>query len=101
MFLPLYEKLREDRLVPNNLDAVLSTLPSKRILYSRSQLLYSFSDTFIVKFSLSISTLMVITEQGMESLRVERLFGDYRVSMAGNSRCLNPYTGADKNHHLN
>jgi hypothetical protein len=95
-YFPLYEKLREDRLVPDNLDAVLSTLPSKRILYSRSQVLYSFNDTFIVKFNGNDSTLMVITEQGMESLRFERPFSDGRVSMGNNSPHTNPYTGADK-----
>ena len=32
-YLSLYEKLREDRLVPDDLDAVLSTLPNKKLHY--------------------------------------------------------------------
>ena len=49
----LYEKLREERLVPDDLDTVFSTLPSNRPIYSRS--LYTLNDTFIIDFEASIS----------------------------------------------
>jgi hypothetical protein len=97
-FFPLYEKLREDRLVPDDLDAVLSTLPSKFISHHRSQVLYTLNDTFIVKFSGCRSTLSVITEQGVESLTFDRVFSESRVSTVG--KHIKPYTGAYKNYHL-
>jgi hypothetical protein len=96
-YFPLYEKLREDRLVPDNLDAVFSTLPFQKIIYSRGQVCYTLNDTFIVRFSGRSLTLTVITEQGVESLCFERPFADSRDSIVDN---INPYTGAYKNHHL-
>jgi hypothetical protein len=93
---PLYEKLREDRLVPDDLDAVLSTFTSKfPRYYNQSQLLYTLNDTFIVDFSLSYHSFFVITEQGMEMLRFSKPFFERHGGVQ-----INPYTGAFPNHHL-
>jgi hypothetical protein len=96
-FLPLYEKLREDRLVPDDLDAVLSTLPSKSI-HHRSNVLYTLNDTFIVKFGGRGSTLHFITEQGVESLFFDRPFSEGRRIYTSGPKFVYPYTGAYKNH---
>ena len=48
---PLYAKLRQDWLVSGDLDSILSTLPGKRFLYSRGQILYTSNDGFIIDFS--------------------------------------------------
>jgi hypothetical protein len=97
-FFPLYEKLREDQLVSDDLDAVLSALPSKDISHRRGHVLYTFNDTFIVKFNGRSSTLHVITEQGVESSSFNRLFSEgRRVDEIG---YVTPYTGAYKNHNL-
>ena len=85
VYLPLYEKLREELLVPDNLDAVLSTFPKRFINYRRSQLLYTLNDTFIITFSQSQS-FMVITEQGMQTLRLDGLFSEKQERIT-------PYTG--------
>jgi hypothetical protein len=92
---PLYEKLREDQFIPDDLDRVLATLPKKMIKYHRSQPLYSLNDTFIVNFGNNSHTFLVITEQGVETQRFNYLFFDGREMY----RCT-PYTGADPNHHL-
>jgi hypothetical protein len=55
---PLYEKLREDRLVPDDFDTILSTLTSGFPRYNRSQLLYTLNDTFIVGFRVTFNTPM-------------------------------------------
>ena len=88
-YLPLYEKLREDQLVPDDLDTVLSTLLSQRPKYRRTQLLYTLNDPFIIDFSRVESTFFAITEQGMERLRFRNPFSDFR-----NSPDVTPYTGA-------
>ena len=90
--LPLYEKLREERLVPDDLDTVISTLALKRLSYRRSNVLYTLNDTFIIDFSLYNSSLFVITEQGAEKLILSHTFSDHRV-MRGYA----PYTGAYTN----
>ena len=95
----LYQKLREDQLVPDDLDAVLSTFLSKMINYRQTQLLYTLDDTFIVRFSNSLF-LTVITEQRMKRLSFERLFVDSRVSMVDKSGHIKPYKGAYENHNL-
>jgi hypothetical protein len=92
-FLPLYEKLREERFVPDDLDRVLLTFPTARL--SRSQILYTLNDTFIVDFSTLESYVFVITEQGVQSLSFTYMFYDNR----GKYKCT-PYTGAYTNHHL-
>ena len=97
----LYEKLREERLVPDDLDTVLSTFPSQRFTYSRSQLLYTLKDTFILDFSTESVQFHVVTEQGVEILAISFLFSDCRLISGRKGRCdRRPYTGAYTNHHL-
>jgi hypothetical protein len=94
-FLPLYEKLREERFVPDDLDRVLLTLSPARRSYGRSQSLYTFNDTFIVDFNMVNSTLFVITERGVESLSNNNLFVDRRGMVMRT-----PYTGTYTNYRL-
>ena len=93
--LPLYEKLREERFVSDDLDAVLSTLPSKALYHSQTQLLYTLYDTFILDFTISTRWYFVITGQGVEKLSLAHIFYDDRVL-----HMTTPYTGAYTNHHL-
>ena len=86
---PLYEKLREEQLVPDDLDAVLSTFPSQRPKYRRISFLYSLNDTFIVDFSRPILIFFVVTEKGVDWLRLHGVFSDFR-----DKRDVRPYTGA-------
>jgi hypothetical protein len=86
LYLPLYEKLREDLLVPDDLDVALSTFPRRFPRYRISQLLYTLNDTFIINFSATKHDVTFITEQGMETLRLRALF------MERAARHL-PYTG--------
>ena len=88
-YTPLYEKLREERLVSDELDAILSAFPSKsKLAYSRSQLLYTLNDTIIIDFSNAGQRFFVITEQGVERLACRGHFFDNRDSRRGT-----PYTG--------
>ena len=89
-FPPLYEKLREDELIPDDLDKALAAFPPKKIFYSRSQLLYTLNDAFIVDFSGPETTFMAITEQGVERIRFIKIFSDYRHKCMGA-----PYTGTN------
>jgi hypothetical protein len=92
----LYEKLREDQFIPDDLNKVLATLPKKLIQYSRSQVLYTLNDTFIVDFGFGTPYLLAITEQGVERIHITtRIFLDGREKY----QC-SPDTGADTNHHL-
>ena len=88
-YAPLYEKLKEERFIPHDLDAFLSTFPQ---MAPRSQHLYTLSDTFIIDFSKHSIAFTVITEQGVEVLRFYKMFFDERRSW----RCT-PYTGAYTN----
>ena len=89
----LYEKLREERLVSDDLDTALSTLPFKRqISYRRTHLLYSLNDTFIVDFGMYIGNFLVITEQGVVDLPFLHHFTDARASCK-----TRPYTGTYAN----
>jgi len=88
-FFPLYEKLREERFVPDDLDRVLLTLPSAKLKYRRSHILYTLNDTFIVDFNKNNLALFVITERGVESLSKTEMFFDQRIMFI----CL-PYTGS-------
>ena len=88
LYPPLYEKLREERLVPDDLDTILSTLPTTSFKYRRTQLLYTLNDPFIVDFSSSDLAFFVITEQGIENIRFLRPFIDKRQMRHGP-----PYTG--------
>jgi hypothetical protein len=87
---PLYEKLREEGFVPDDLDAALSTLPPIR----QSYFLYTLNDTFTLDFSSNMSKLSAITEQGVGRSALCNLFVDYRKLQS------KPYTGAYTNHHL-
>ena len=91
-YIPLYEKLKEDRLLPEDLVTALSTLPSKRCLYHRSHLHYTLNDTFTVDFSIRKQSLMVVTEQGVERLVLDEAFSDHRKIYQVRPR--RPYTGA-------
>jgi len=88
----LYEKLREDQLIPDDLDAVLSNLPSKKMYHRRSQFLYTLDDTFIIDFSIYSSKLFVISERGAAVLRLKGAFSDDRKLWTRNHQ--RPYTGS-------
>jgi len=66
---PLYENLRQDQLIPDDLDVALSTLPPISPRYRQRRLLYTLNDTFILNFSIRQRQFFVITEQGMEKLQ--------------------------------
>jgi hypothetical protein len=89
-YIPLYEKLREDQLVSDDLDAVLSTFHPKRTI---GQLLYTLNDTFFVDFGADKRDYSIITEQGVKVLP---LFGPFNESRMRRR----PYTGAYTSHHL-
>ena len=91
---PLYEKLREERFIPDDLDAVLSTFPPKFPCYQQRHHLYTLNDTFTIDFSNYAQDLSVITEQGIETLKFCRQFSEKRPAR------IIPYTGAYANHHL-
>jgi hypothetical protein len=90
----LYEKLREEKLVSDDLDTALSIFPIKLPAgkYRRGQLLYTLNDPFIVDFGSRGSYLSVITEQGMEMLPFFGPFDQIRPIP------ITPYTGAYTNH---
>lgn len=96
LYNPLYEKLREDRLVSDNLDAAFSKFYFKIPKYSRTQHLYTLNDSFVLNFNSPVQNLAIITERGMETLPFK---GPFLESYAG--RKILPYTGAYTNHHLN
>ena len=89
-YIPLYEKLREDRLIPDDLDIALSNLPSEKYTYRRSHFLYTLKDTFIVDFSAINLVFNVFTEHGLERIRFEKIFSENRIGYIGRT----PYTGA-------
>ena len=86
---PLYESLREDQLVSDDLDAILSTLSLKFPNYHQGHYLYRLNDTFILDFSKFELTFFIITEQGMERLHLIKLFFDSRGVILKS-----PYTGS-------
>ena len=94
-YFPLYAKLRDELLVPDDLDTALSTMPSEYPIYHRKQLLYTLNDTFILSFGGFGQILLVITEQGTQRIVFHRRFVDSRQMY----RCA-PYTGAYTNHLL-
>jgi hypothetical protein len=95
-YLALYEKLKEDRFIPDDLDKILSTFPKKKTKYQCGHFLYTLNDTFTVDFSARSLTLYVITEQGAESLMLREVFCDSREIFHGKR----PYTGAYISHRL-
>ena len=96
-YFPLYEKLREEQFVPDDLHTILSTLPSVKLRYSRSRPFYTINDTFIIDFSHIKLDLFVITDQGVGNLQLSRLFYDGRSMFKA---IPGPYTGAYTNHHF-
>jgi hypothetical protein len=94
-FTQLYQKLREDRLVPDDLDATLSTFARRFPKYGRKQPLYTLNDTFIAEFSQLCQRFCVITEKGIDFFILARLFSEQR-----GDHTVQPYTGAYTNHHL-
>ena len=96
-YVPLYEKLREDRLISDDLDTVLSNLPSKLQLFRRRNYFYTLNDTFVFDFSHDALIFFVITEQGVESLSFQHTFSDNREMWKARPR---PYTGAYTSYHL-
>ena len=94
-FPSLYEKLKEDRFIPDDLDKVLADLPSK-MFYPQSHLLYTLNDTFIVDFSTRELNFFIVTEQGVERLTLLSVFSDTRSGW----RDCRPYTGVYTCHHL-
>ena len=92
-YTPLYEKLREEQLVPDDLHRLLSTFPDGFCKYRRTQFLYSLNDTFIIDFSHHMRNLIVLTEQGMAKLHFLASFIDKRAKYKSK-----PYTGAYTNH---
>jgi hypothetical protein len=93
-YIRLYDNLREDGLVPDDLDAALSTLPSISPSYRRSQLLSTLNDSFTIDFSIQEPYFYIITEQGVGRLRFARPFAEDRITRRV------PYTGAYTNDHL-
>ena len=93
-YYPLYKSLRGDQLVPDDLDAVVSTLPPISPRYRRRQLLYTLNDTFIVDFSNINRCFWVVTEHGTGVLRFLGPFAETRPTLCA------PYTGAYTNVHL-
>ena len=85
--IPLYEKLREERIITDDLHEVLSTLPPQNL--RKAQLMYTLNDSFIIDFSSNRLYFFVITEQGVGRLNFINIFFD------GRGRCsASPYTGA-------
>ena len=74
----IYEKLREEGLVPDDLHAALLALPKQNFRYSRSQFLFTLRDTFIIDFHKSAQHLCVVTEKGMETLPFVKLSSEKR-----------------------
>jgi hypothetical protein len=95
---PLYEKLREEGLVPDDLNRKLFRLSLKDTGYCfNRRRLYTLNDTFIIDFSTMAkgSYFFVVTEKGIKKLRIHQLFVDSRKKCKGK-----PFTGAHSNLHL-
>ena len=90
----LYEKLREERFVPDDLDRALLTLPSVKV-NNRCQILHTLNDTIIIDFSIHKPSFFIITEQGVGNLLNRNVFVDTRRTVMRA-----PYTGTYTNHYL-
>jgi hypothetical protein len=89
-YFPLYENLREEGFVPDDLDRVL---PSNNLRYNQSRLcLYTLNDTFIVDFSHIGSFFYIVTEKDVERMPFFQIFWDNREECKSA-----PYTGAHTN----
>ena len=78
----VYEKLREEQLIPDDLHAALSAIPKTFGPNCRSRFLYTLHDTFIIDFSQNKQNLCVVTEKDMELLPCLVLFFDHRATYA-------------------
>ena len=87
-YFPLYKKLKNDGLVSNDLDTIVSTFPRSSSMYCRGQQLYTLNDTFMVDFHREDLQFTIVTEQGVETLDFTKPFLDNRVASFA------PYTGA-------
>ena len=92
-YLPLYKKLREDQLVPDDLDTALSAMPPEYPLYYRNHILYTLNDSFILDFSAPGPFFLVMTQKGKQRLAWLGRFVDQREICKSA-----PYTGAYTNH---
>ena len=92
----LYEKLREEGLVPDDLDAVLSTFPRMLPRYRQSRYLYTLNDTFMIDFTFSGQTLTILTEQGVVKMG---FLGSFADKDSEDGHRTKPYTGTYTNHH--
>ena len=88
-YFPLYEKLREEGLVSDDLDRVVSSLSSKLSDYRGRPRLYTLNDTFIVDFSYPCLYFLVITENSINTMPIISIFVDHRKTCKDA-----PYTGA-------
>ena len=91
-YLPLYEKLREDGFVSDELNAILSSYPSR---VSRCQLLYKLNDKFIIDFSITLQSLFAITMRGVTVLTFSGPWIEQR-----HNKARAPYKGAYTNKSL-
>jgi hypothetical protein len=89
----IYEKLREEGLIPDDLHAVLSAFPKKSSKYSRSQHLFTLHDPFIIDLNSSTRVLYMITEKGRERFPFRSIFSDQRLVRDGITRDGIPYEG--------
>ena len=94
-YIPLYKRLRNDGLVSNDLDAIISTFPGPFNMYYYGQQLYTLNDIFMVDFSKENLQFTVVTEQGVEMLHFCKTFFDNQVAPIAP-----PYRGAYTNHYL-
>ena len=88
----LYEQLREDKLVTDHLDEVLTTFSMAPPKYT-SQFIFTLNDPFIFDFSVNERFINVATEQGVESLRLYKTFINH-------PKRISPYIGTYTYDHL-
>ena len=84
----LYEKLREEGIIPDDLDTVLAAFPSK--IPANSRLFHTLNDTFLYDFGSKKFHFLAVTEQAAERVSLFDIMSDTRRHMQ-HSR---PYTGA-------
>jgi hypothetical protein len=82
--------------LPDDWVTFLSTVPPKLLIRSKTQLLSTLNDPFIVDFSIRYVSLFAFTQQGIETLP---FIGPFIEERHGPTR-ISPYTGTYTNHHL-
>ena len=90
VYSPLYEKLREENFVSDDLDRVLSPFLTVHPSNYHRPHLYTLNDPFIVDFNITRLSLFIITEQGMQILPFQGVFYESRNDFIHRR----PYTGA-------